>query len=150
MSYTRRLEIFPGFNCRDACAHGSPTCKPGAGGFHGVTTADIHASVSTNEGAMSFTLMTGWVPLDEWKGRTQWGTPRPCPSGVHWHFPVDDPGIGRECHLVSTGRCVGDTGFLMADIAMEVMVAGGSEALFSLLEGYHADTDWDRVEEWMT
>lgn len=137
----RQVRIKPEFDCHDGCAHGSPRCRPGSGGWHGIGSRRIIWSVAAiGQGAVALDLSTpiytenallrgggrlsslaaDWSPLG--------------PLDLHYgtqpdHLSEFGP---RECDLID-GKCWGDVTFLAADEGFNAYCLGGTPGVWSWL-----------------
>ena len=138
--FERIYEFSPAFDKRDP--------EPSKNyGIHGV---EIHFVLKGPEGAVSFTLYTGWL-LPETVGveRADYRYGKalvengsyPMPAMLSYHIPEqrEDYQVGpTSCRYVEGGQCWGDGSFI-ADGALDALVTGGSDGLFAFLETWYDD-----------
>lgn len=137
---TRRVQIRPEFSCFNGCAFDSPTCSPGAGGFHGLGGRRVTFSVSMEGvGAVAFDLSTPiYPPSVSDRGRRNWSPLGPL--DLHYVNPPEylrELGWSTEECLYTGGHCWTDVTFLQADTAVEALLSGGVKGVWAwLAEGW--------------
>lgn len=139
-----------GHDCiRFECINGSKRCVPGGGGSHGVHGLTIRFVSMGDDGAVQFTLYTGWLPQFEgtdhigYRSIIEWGSkgirPMPADLGYHSKAPryAGHEATSESCEFTGGGPCYYDGSGLNANDAMYALVNGGDDALWAFLDGYY-------------
>ena len=140
----RLVTVTPARDCTTKCEFGSDRCKPGAGGFHGITDANIRFSLTGEQGALSFVFFTGWHKKETRKARDPFRHTDGL-GGVDWHWRTprtDYEAFHHEdCDLLG-GDCWTDGSGLMAMDAFEELVNGGTDSLWEWMERLYEEGEW--------
>lgn len=136
-SLTMSVHFEPGHNCRDyECKYGSKTCKPGSGGYHGISDLSIRFILKGEHGAVQFHICTDWIM--EPKEHYRWGERGALPAvvGYHWKTPLYEGQTlqTQECPFLDGEPCYYNGSGLEADAAMQALVLGGEPELRKYLE----------------
>ncbi len=139
-----------GHDCiRFECAFGKKDCVPGGGGSHGVHGLTVRFLSIGEEGAVQFTIYTGWLPqrakpsnigYREVRGWTTRGNDvTPADLGYHAKKPRYDgqTQISESCEYCDGGPCYYDGSGLNANDAMYALVNGGDKTLWEFLDAYY-------------
>lgn len=149
--FTREIKIMSSYDYRD-----DPNDLRGA---HG---SDINLILRGPLGAISAKISTGWVsaPLtghyrhgagaQERSSRpgVDWGVRDVYPSGSyvgsHSYLPREASDASGPCTWLGAAVCYGDGSYTGADEILELLVAGGSDAVFARLEELYQSWIADR------
>ena len=148
----RTFVITPAHDCTNGCEYGSERCEPGGGGFHGISAAGFTFVLSGEDGALSVNFLSSWYKREttsrmkeEQNGLLLSALLVTGLGGVDWHWRTDrDYGAfhNEECRWLDGAECFSDGSGLMADDAYDVLMEGGSDALWEWMETKYAETDW--------
>lgn len=134
----RRIEWEPGFDCiRFECRYGKDTCKPGAGGSHGVHGLQIRWLVIGDKGAVQFLLFTNWMVEPERFNARSAFAPLPADLGYHSRTPQYEGQTPFDCEYVPDGKCYYDGSGVNAQEPFAVLCNDGIDALWAYLESYY-------------
>ena len=151
----RRLTITAARDCHDGCVFGSPACKPGSGGSHGVHGSELRMYVIGPRGATQFVLYTNWMwpettkRFEESFGPSRWGSlgqdarscfgPRPADLGYHAYEPQYEGQVpmGETCDLLNA-PCYYDGSGLQAEGVFETLTRHGIDGVWNRLEAEYA------------
>lgn len=128
------IQFRPGFDRR----HAEPAQNYGIGGVL------ILFTMQTARGAVSFELITNWMPPSVWEewGKTCRGTCRPI-GGLTYHSPEprEDawPAAAGDCPLLGDRVCYSLKSYTRADRTFEALLAGGLDALWEDLEAFEQE-----------
>jgi hypothetical protein len=134
-------------DCHDGCEFGSPDCRPGSGGFHGVTSSQITFAAFDERGAVTLQLWANWylrATRERWRRDPPGAMTLMLADGlgtVAFHHPVAiDTSLGQsdECPYLPDG-CWSDGSYTMTEAMFDVLVTGGSDALWEHLDAKHAE-----------
>ena len=141
------IKFEPGHDCiHFECRYGSQTCKPNLGGSHGVHGLTIRFVSKDIEGAVNFTLYTGWLPQHVVKDTIgyryikDWGHyVMPADLGYHSKTPhyEGQHQIDQSCDLCDNQPCYYDGSSLNATDAMYALVNKGIDALWEFLDAFY-------------
>lgn len=139
-SFKRSVHWEPGHDClRFECKVGSPGCRPGSGGSHGIGGMKLRFVLRGNEGAVSFLLHTGWLPEPDLSCllSERGGFVMPMDLGYHSLKPTyEGQNPGGVCEHLDGEVCYYDGSGLNAEEPFRVLCNEGDEAMWSYLEAY--------------
>lgn len=139
--FERIVTIKRAYDCLTVqpCVHGSTECGTRPGASHGRHNAQLHMALRNPVAEVILVVGTGWylpeTPLTIGRELS--------PRGAFVEFHSSVPSYegqepqGSTCDLWPT--CYGDVGYLMADEPTKLLVASGSDAVWSWLEAAHRD-----------
>lgn len=139
--FEKWVDFSPSYDCIriQPCEHGSPTCKPGGGGSHGIHGVDARFYLRGELGVVQFVVYTGWM-RDETPEHA-WGKPWAFDLGYHSPAPryeEQEQWARRDCHVLLGGvTCYYDGSSLQAEEPWRILRSKGSDALWEFLEGYY-------------
>jgi len=108
-------------------------------GIHGM---DIRFVLKNEKGAVQFLAFTGiHLPhvAQEFKGREYFGEPTGADIGYHSPTPMYEGQEPMDCDLMAEGKCYYDGSGLQADEFMPEFIAGGTDAVWKMLEKRHGE-----------
>ena len=137
----RGIRVDPEFSCRGGCAHGSPDCRPGAGGYHGIGARRVLFYVCVpGRGGVGFDLHTPIYTPDAEDATRAFRARFPYePMGsVDYHIANPKEGswlthIRQACVVTAADDCWCDGTTLQADVGVEALLRGGREGVWSWL-----------------
>jgi hypothetical protein len=116
--------------------HADPTKNYG---IHGM---DIRFVLKNEKGAVQFVVFTGiHLPhvAEEHKGRGYINEPSGADIGYHSPTPMYEGQSSMDCELMPEGKCYYDGSGLQADEFMPEFIAGGTDAVWKMLERRHGE-----------
>jgi len=137
MSFERSVAFEPGHDCiRFECVNGSPDCKPGAGGSHGIHGMQIRWILKGEKGAVQFLLFAGWLPEPTQLDFSKVRPAMPADLGYHAREPHYAGHSSTKCDLLGA-ECYSDGSGLNAHEPFRILCNEGGEALWEFLESYY-------------
>ena len=119
---------------------------------YGIGAVMMHFGLMGDEGAVSFTLSTGWYlkPNREEIKEKHGFPPEPMGFSVGYHSPkpirdfqkIDEPSQ-ESCEYLDGKPCWFDDSALYAVEVMEILIRDGEEAMWAELEKYYNSTFTD-------
>jgi hypothetical protein len=139
----RIVEITPAFDKRDQDPRKDR-------GVHG---CELRMLLKGPEGAVQFVLFTGWyLPgvIEWWKSRGLDTTQAAMPADLGYHSRVPmyegQNAIMESCPYLDGAPCYYDGSSLNAEGVFQLLLEGGSDAVWSRLEEFYEDT-FDREND---
>jgi len=138
-TFERIITIKPAYDCinNQPCVHGSKDCGTNPGANHGRHNAELRMTLRTSVAEVTLLINTGWdlpsTPTMLQRGMTG--------GFVEFHaskaFYDEQTPQGTPCDLWAT--CYGDIGYSISDEGADLLVACGSDAVWTWLEGLYND-----------
>lgn len=134
----RRVIVRKAHDCTDGCELGSPDCRPGAGGFHGIGDADITFALIAEGAAVTCSFSSGWYKQTTRErvlgARKDISYIYMANGGgvVAWHY-ARPWGAAEHGECVYIGECWSGISYLLAEEMFDLLTAQGSDALWNRL-----------------
>lgn len=136
----RLVEATRAHDCTNGCCFGSERCKPGNGGFHGIGSVNMSFVVKGEQGAYSFTVLTGWYwdeTHERMRGRDYINHSMGGSVDYHSKIATECGYHSKDC-MWTGGDCWCDGSGLAGANMFELLAREGLDAVWQKLETrYH-------------